>query len=759
MRLAVPVPEMVVGELPPMYLFGREGLADLVFGHALVVRSTASVRELTTFSSLTVYDEGLKLSGWLSVPLPMPPSNPARFLFLWDKMTQQYVLYGLLDEVRHESGFHTWRSIGAFERPDGRITTADLLMQTFGVDRNLDRRPDGYLGAGWLPERCSLKYARDDPDAALYNQNSNLEAELALSSEAPVGDYCDGVPVLRLVRQTVATRYRDQSAVSEDPTSALHFRGVPRFGEAAWADNFEEKVAFRYCGCIDELGMHLPRNECLEGVDGGPPLCNPGEASLWWDIRYREPRWTPIDVKLKVGSSRTTVSGDFGGAPTEFVWRSLDERPKDFVWNWFGPAASGKIPSREGDEYLETSGFLASFVIPEGPYRSRRDDWQRQKLRVSVQYHRLPLIVAEITDDSSVAIVEKVPRIDENWVDPFEKLWIWTHIFVRPKFPLDIPTVPPLPLHLTEEATGFMLHPGLVSETGLGQYFLHRGGGEAVEVTSVLSPFVKRLVAERENWATVSPVEPLRFLDFLGNRAQYVALGRKGSMAHGARVVEATSQGLQVRGEMWGGIEPMNSLNNISQGMTSDFQLNGGAAPVFSAWEQAVYVVGGAGTGSVIERIDLDLGVQENLFPSDPPNDYVLSATYDPIDRSLYYLDWDQRSGNDWIRLRAFHLEEDRTEDLWEVPYDGSFPFVSLDLSSERELILTAANDEGITVWRMDREDGSFLRRMDIAGTPLRAPFMGDEELTLPYLDESEELNYLTYERWEFVEGEACKAL
>lgn len=203
----------------------------------------------------------------------------------------------------------------------------------------------------------------------------------------------------------------------------------------------------------------------------------------------------------------------------------------------------------------------------------------------------------------------------------------------------------------------------------------------------------------------------------------------------------------------------MNSLNNISQGMTSDFQLNGGAAPVFSAWEQAVYVVGGAGTGSVIERIDLDLGVQENLFPSDPPNDYVLSATYDPIDRSLYYLDWDQRSGNDWIRLRAFHLEEDRTEDLWEVPYDGSFPFVSLDLSSERELILTAANDEGITVWRMDREDGSFLRRMDIAGTPLRAPFMGDEELTLPYLDESEELNYLTYERWEFVEGEACKAL
>src|SRR5690606_28763649 len=90
------------------------------------------------------------------------------------------------------------------------------------------------------------------------------------------------------------------------------------------------------------------------------------------------------------------------------------------------------------------------------------------------------------TGSSSLITVTKCPGNRVRY-----KLWIWTHIFVRPKFPLDIPTVPPLPLHLIEESTGFMSLPGLVRETGLGQHVLHRGGGEAVEVTSVLSPFVK----------------------------------------------------------------------------------------------------------------------------------------------------------------------------------------------------------------------------------------------------------------------------
>lgn len=758
----------MVQTLPALYLRGRDGLdrfdledaATFGFGGAGDYQSRfgASLSiDPITFGDFAPFVFSTTFDGTLAAEFPVVSGAP---IAVRDTETGEYVLFGVYNdsEAFEEEGIDRtridWSSVW---NPDlvpaawwHEWQHGDWIESIAGLDRDLDGRPDGTCWPVVCENPC-MTPPFVDPAALDYAHNSNSEVEQAFAAD-PSLDWCDGAPVFALGAEPSGEDAPSQDSGGEGAASAVHFRGYATMGSEAVSDiPFEEKIAFRFCDCFDEVtGSYLDAEACLWGRDFIPPLCDLRSAHLWRENEQGDGGWVRITPELKDGGNRIPVDGNSGGAAQVFA-HGYANQPAEFVWNWYGPAKHFLIDSTVKDSMRTTSGYLASFVVPAGPQRSWRDDDYFQKLRVSVKYFEFPdFVQGDLIPalDPWIAALAKWPF---NWDHPNPKEWV----AINSPFP----PIPPVLKELTG-AWNYLPHAGLVAETAKGRFYLYRKNQEGVDVTSALSPRVRGLYSEISGeWAKVGPVEPRRFLERQGSKGVSVALARDDLGRDGLVLIEEIAGGLQVRGEGW---EPAKGNPEVEYGgppTVPGVTLRGGAELVFSAWEEAVYVLGGIESDGVIQQIDIGAGTVEGILPSDPPTDLVISATYDVFDKTLYYLDVAERPGGDVVRLRAYDVATDLTQDLWELPYLGVTPFVSLDLSANRELVLTTGDDSSFSAWLIDRQTGAFGRRLDGDGKALNAPFMSETDHALPYLDSQGEFGYRIYHPSAFVEGDPCTAL
>lgn len=118
--------------------------------------------------------------------------------------------------------------------------------------------------------------------------------------------------------------------------------------------------------------------------------------------------------------------------------------------------------------------------------------------------------------------------------------------------------------------------------------------------------------------------------------------------------------------------------------------------------------------------------------------------------------------GKSEVRIVAYDLAKGAPSVLLTAPYKPAHDFMSLSLTHEGELVLTAGMDGAYTSWLIEAKPNgvpAFIGRLDREGAPLDAPVMGVLGPAIPVLDANGDVRMDSLDPREFEQGAPCTEL
>lgn len=281
-----------------------------------------------------------------------------------------------------------------------------------------------------------------------------------------------------------------------------------------------------------------------------------------------------------------------------------------------------------------------------------------------------------------------------------------------------------------------------------------RPGGDRLATQKVHGILPALLTDKADGWAYLAATEPGALLAARGVPSHSLLVPRTGNSAALPLVVHQDKEGnLTVSDQQ---------LIDLPAGASelAAVQLPDRAVAVFSALEQALFVVGGErdGDANLIRRFDLAAGDWQAIgTDSFAPSTDVRGAAYDPARRTLFVLDIEDGKA----RIVAHSFGEGGSRLLWSAPFVSKDAYLGLGRAGDGSLMLLRAKSDSFKVWRGSFAKGGELkleRSFKAVGTVIDQPIAGHTELMLPVVEG--ELEYLVPLREQlFVEPEPCLEL
>lgn len=681
-------------------------------------------------------------------------------LFLYDRASKRYVLAGVslrfFENVGSdpESNLRTWVYTGHLGDGVASHDHAATLLPLLGVDadRDNDRVPDD--GDNCSPAVCT-QYGlpitectnRDqmDTDGDLLGnaccfadpravvQNTNVEAEDSAGATARP-DACDPVPLLRL--SSWKPPYANIPGLERE---VLYFRGSTWVGDGAEPEQFDEEIAFRYCGCYDRFDNPMPEADCKE-----EEVCIASEAVEGFG------GFTPVGVSWKVNTWQSVPVPPEGGLPQPFE-EEHSRSSRGYAWAWHADALAETIrnvPSASAGQ-RETQGFFASAVKNNDVYYSGRDFNAAGKLRADLEFRELP-------PDTPADLDKFVPPylVSSNCVanpfgcyTPFLMPWeLWIEQLAGGR---DLVREP---LHVQLDPASRKPFASVYWDAAYRFDF----GASVADLTAWTYPDASA------PWPFVSPVEPLAFLHQHGITSRGVRVAPPNVAAHTAFVAYSDATGLHLAG-----VEGESDLQAASVSLLLGdepeetlVRIPAGGRALYSASREALYLVGGSAVSPASRVRRYDTRAQQlEVLPVDPafvPSGQVLGAAFDSLRDVLYVLDVE----NGKSRLFAHDLSTGNARQLWIASYAGVYSSVFLGQAEDGQLLLVVSGPSSYTVWSIAPfgEEAVFTGRVDGAGAPIAIPVMGPYSAVMAVLEaggiRSVELSPSAFE-----EGPPCEGL
>lgn len=400
----------------------------------------------------------------------------------------------------------------------------------------------------------------------------------------------------------------------------------------------------------------------------------------------------------------------------------------NFHWNWYRDIVDQTVGSHPvllpgRHPMVGTEGFLASTVPYEGAYYSDRDESTDAKLRAVLRYYDLPSVMR-------LPVVPAGGLPDSFECPEFPCSWPWFFPrdfgddFSGAPFDTREPPIGPIP----PRPPTFGPFDGLLAD-----------------LTPTFGPTLVDALSNQK-WAFAVSVESYAVLEANALENRFVMIPVGATTNPEFHLVHVSDSQLHAK-----------LMNNFGANLPM------GGKAVYSALENALFLVGGIDGGSPAGLLRFDLDSETKTTLEVVPAANVLAATYDVAGARLFFLD-DSGPGPEKrvATLRAVDMSDGTAAELWSVPYDGGPNSIHLALTEERDLVMVSASATAYQAWsyRPGVSSLHLLGKLEGTGRVVDGPVLTVDGLVLPVLESAESLDLRILEPSHFLnKREPCLTL